>query len=161
MNRRSLFTGAVLGLVGASLAPVKAFANQYMVGARPAGNMLFSGCVIRFSDPDGWPSIHANGAHMSAGVSGVEVASNGRLRVWQTLKDPARYPVLFAFVQTDETLSSRGIMAGASGGTGDTEYVFYDTRLGRALDLTQRSDRMRLQGKNSNAWLGWVHANGW
>lgn len=129
-----------------------------MTDAVPGSDVLISGCVVRFSDPEGWPSIHANGAHVCAGVESVRVnPGNGRLQVIQTLKDAAATPVLFTVIQADETLSHRGIIGGASGGTADTEYVLFDTRLDRALDLREEEDRMRVQGKNSNVWLGWVH----
>ncbi len=129
-----------------------------MTDAIPGSNVLISGCVVRFSDPEGWPSIHANGAHLCAGVSSVEVdPRNGMLRAVQTVTDPAAHPILFAFIQTDETLSARGIIGGASGGTADTHYVLYDTVLDRKLDLREREDRMRLQSPVANVWLGWVH----
>lgn len=132
--------------------------NEFMTDPIPGSNVLISGCVVRFSDPEGWPSIHANGAHVCAGVESVEVnPRNGRLRVVQTLKDAAATPILFAFFQPDETLSARGIIGGASGGTADTEYVLFDTTADRALDLREREDRMRVQGEFANAWLGWVH----
>ena len=135
--------------------------NEFMTDPIPGSNVLISGCVVRFSDPEGWPSIHANGAHLCAGVESVEVnPRSGRLRVLQTLKDPAATPILFAVIQTDETLSTRGIIGGASGGTDDTEYVLFDTTQDRALDLRERADRMRLQGEYSNVWLGWVHLAG-
>ena len=129
-----------------------------MTEAVSGSDVLISGCVVRFSDPEGWPSIHANGAHVCAGVESVRVnPGNGRLQVMQTLTDAAATPVLFAVIQTDETLSGRGIIGGASGGTLDTEYVLFDTTLDRALDLRQTEDRMRVQGETANVWLGWVH----
>lgn len=134
--------------------------NEFMTGAISGRDVLISGCVVRFSDPDGWPSIHANGAHVCAGVSSVTVNEHGRLQVVQTLDDPGRTPILFAFVQTDETLAGRGIVGGASGGTGDTQYVLFDTVRDRQLDLRRAEDRMRVQGPFSNVWLGWVHLAG-
>lgn len=159
-TRRGLL--ALGGVAAASLAlPAKALASvkNYMVSAIPGNKILVSGCVVRFSNADGSPTFHANGAHLAAGVESVRVnPSNGRLQVIQTVRGAAANPVIFAFAQADETLAGRGIMIGASGGTDDTEYVFYDTKLGHALDLRKQSHRMRLQGKNSNCWLGWVHA---
>lgn len=151
-----IIAGATIGLA----AITGAAANSWITSEIAASDTVISGCVIRFSDPDGKPTIHANGAHQCAGVKSVSITPAGRMRVTQTITDPSRHPIIFAFVQTDETLSGRGIIGGASGGTGDTEFVFHDTTLGRQLDLTKRSDRMRMQGKNSNAWIGWVHAGG-
>ncbi|USQ81395.1 hypothetical protein NF556_07030 [Ornithinimicrobium faecis] len=132
--------------------------NEFMTDPIPGSDVLISGCVVRFSDPEGWPSIHANGAHISAGVESVRVnPNNGRLQVIQTLTDAGRNPILFAMIQADETLSGRGIIGGASGGTADTEYVLFDSTQDRALDLREKEDRMRIQGETSNVWLGWVH----
>lgn len=159
-TRRGLL--ALGGVAAAAVAlPGRAIAagNKFMVGAIPGNRVVFSGAVIRFSDPDGWPSIHANGAHVAAGVLKVDINVHGEVRVWQTIKDPAANPIIFAFAQADETLGGmRGIMAGASGGTDNTRFRLYDTRLGRQLDLNVRADRMRCQGRNSNMWVGWVHA---
>lgn len=149
----ALIAGAAVGLATIGGAA----ANSYMTGAVDGDDTLVSGCVIRFSDPDGYPSIHSNAAHISAGCKSVGINPNGRLVVNQTITDPAANPIVFAFAQADETLAGRGITIGASGGTADTEYVLFDAHLGRQLDLTKRSDRMRVQGKFSNAWLGWVH----
>lgn len=156
--RRTIIASALAGVASMTLTPVRAMANTWLRSAVPGNQILMSGAVIRFSDPDGWPSIHANGAHVGAGVESVRVnPDNGRLQVFQTIKDPARHPIIFAFAQSDETLGGRGITVGASGGTADTEYVFFDSKLGRPLDLRNYSDRMRMQGKNSNVWLGWCH----
>lgn len=157
--RKTLATiGATIALATGAACAGATVANQYQTGAVNANDTIMSGCVVRFSDRDGSPSIHANGAHLCAGVKDVSITGSGRLRVTQTVQDATQNPIIFAFIQTDETLSKRGIIAGASGGTGDTTYVFHDTRLGRKLDLSKRSDRMRLQGEYSNAWVGWVHA---
>lgn len=159
VGRRSAIIGATIGLLGAGAGRALAAASKYMVPAIPGNQVVFSGAVIRFSDPDGWPSIHANGSHIAPGVTGVDINQHGELRVWQTIKDPSANPVVFAFAQADETLGGeRGIILGASGGTGNTRYRVYDTRIGRKLDLNVRSDRMRIQGETSNIWIGFVHA---
>lgn len=150
---------AAAGVAQAGAAKAATYANAYMRDAVPGSDVKFSGCVVRFSNPDGTPSIHANGAHISAGVQSVYINRHGELQVVQTVSGPAENPIIFAFCQPDETLSTRGIIAGASGGTGSTRFRFYDTKLGRQLDLTNYNDRMRMQGKNSNIWLGWVHTS--
>ena len=166
IGRRSVFkflgAASAAGVIGgnamqATAARAASYANEWMRDAVPGNRVKFSGCVVRFSDPDGSPSIHANAAHISAGVKSVGIDRHGRLEVIQTVTNPGENPVIFAFCQTDETLSARGIIAGASGGTDDTHFTFFDTKLGRKLDLSNYNDRMRLQGKNSNVWLGWVH----
>lgn len=157
MGRRSLILGAALGAM-LGLGAKGASANPYMRGAVPGSQVLISGCVVRFDTPDGSPRIHANQAHLCAGVESVRIdPGSGALQVFQTVSGVKDYAILFAIAQADETLGDRGIVAGASGGTGDTHYYFSDLKLGRRLDLRNPSDRMRLQGKYSNAWLGWVH----
>ena len=158
-RRRTITAVAIIAAaaVGGAVATQVANATGWLTDAVPATDTVVSGCVIRFSAPDGSPSIHANAAHQCAGVTSVGITSAGRLRVAQTVTDPAAHPILFAFTQADETLSARGISCGASGGTGDTEYVCYDARLGRALDLSDPDDRARMQGKYSNLWVGFVH----
>lgn len=136
-----------------------AIANAWMTNHVDGANTVESGCVIRFSNPDGSPSIHANAAHQCAGVESVGITSHGTVRVTQTVDDPARYPILSITCQTDETLGGqRGMICGASGGTGDTDFWIYDTRINRKLNLNNSSDRMRVQGKNANLWVGWTHA---
>lgn len=162
-SRRGLIAAGLVGGVGVLMSPVKAMAsavtNQFMGPPIPGNQVVFSGAVIRFSDPDGWPSIHANGSHIAPGVTGVDINQHGELRVWQTIKDPGANPIVFAFAQADETLGGeRGIILGASGGTDNTRFRVYDTRIGRKLDLNVRSDRMRIQGETSNIWVGFVHA---
>lgn len=133
----------------------------WQTGAVEGESTTVSGCVIRFSDPDGTPSIHANGAHQCAGVTSVSITRHGTVEVRQTVDDPRSNPILFAMCQADETLGGqRGIICGASGGTGRTVFTLHDTRLNRALDLTKSADRKRVQGKNSNLWVGWVHTEG-
>lgn len=131
--------------------------SEFMRDAVPGSQVKVSGCVVRFSNEDGTPTIHANAAHMSAGVSSVQISEHGDLEAVQTVQDATSNPIIFAFAQPDETLVARGIIAGASGGTDSTRFRFYDTTQGRTLDLRQAADRRRLQGRNSNVWLGWVH----
>lgn len=157
--KRKIAAGAAAAalLVGATTGTVAA-ANAWIVPALDGEDVIVSGCVIRFSDPSGAPSIYANAAHVCAGVESVGITPQGRLRIVQSVTDVAQNPVLFGFAQTDETLAGRGITCGASGGTDDTEYVCFDARINRALDLSNPSDLKRMQGKYSNMWVGWVHA---
>lgn len=154
VNRTVVILMVVLSMI---FTVVGATANSWITREVDGANTVVSGCVIRFSNADGTPSIHGNSSHRCAGVKSVSINSDGWMEVKQTISGAAENPILFAFIQTDETLSGRGIIGGASGGTGKTRFRFYDTKLNRPLDLNVKSDRMRLQGKNSNAWVGWVH----
>ena len=150
--------GAVLALALSLGGVTLAAGSAYQTGAVRSGALTVSGCVIRFSNPDGSPSIHANGSHRCAGVKSVGINEYGEIRVTQTVTDPAANPILFATCQADETLGGqRGIICGASGGTGETRFRLFDTRLGRQLDLTRQADRDRVQDKNANLWVGWLH----
>lgn len=144
-----------LGLVGGAAA------NTWITQEVDASDVVVSGCVIRFSNPDGTPSIHANGAHQCAGVKSVDINKYGEIRLWQTVDDPNENPILFAQCQTDETLGGmRGITCGASGGTDNTRFRLYSTQHGRSLDLTKQADRDFVQGRNANLWVGWFHVDG-
>lgn len=155
--RTRLAATLAAGLVAVACA--QAGATAYRTGAVDGGDVIVSGCVIRFSDPDGYPSIHANGAHRCAGVESVGIDGAGRVEVVQTVQGAAENVVLFAQCQTDETLGgARGIICGATGGTDDTSFALYDTRLDRPLDLRYQADRDRVQGPTSNLWVGWLHA---
>ena len=137
-----------------------AVANSYMRPAYSGTDLLVSGCVIRFSNADGTPSIHANAAHHCAGVSSVRIDQHGQLEIIQTVRGSHDNPILAAIAQTDETLSARGIMVGATGGTDSTRFRLYDTKIGRVLNLNNSSDRMRVQGSTSNLWVMWFHVPG-
>lgn len=142
---------ASIALLGGTFAA----GRSYMSGALNEDQVSLSGCVIRFSNSDGTPSIHANESHQCAGVERVYINSKGYLEVKQTPSNGRS--IMSASISPDETLTARGIIAGASGGVGTTKYNFYDTRLKKRLDLNKKEDRMRLQGRYSNAWLSWTH----
>lgn len=137
--------------------------NEYFRPPIPGSQILVSGCVVRFSDPEGWPEIHANASHIAAGVESVGVdESSGWLEVIQSEMDAPSTPIIWAAANVDETLAQRGIILGPSGGTNRTRFAVHDTHLRRTLDLREESHRMRLQGENSNVWLSWGHvADAW
>lgn len=108
-----------------------------------------TGCAIRFTTSG--PRIHENSAHDCNGASAVSVNSAGELVIKQTV---GGRPVVSMTVDEDETLSTRGITAGGSGGTGTTRVRFFDTRSGHVV----RADSPALQGEFANIWVTWVHA---
>ncbi|MBD5830696.1 hypothetical protein [Janibacter melonis] len=119
-------------------------------------SLSFGGCAVRFDTKDGSPRIHTNSSHYCVGVREIYISqANGRLSV--RLVD--RQPVIALSAVPDETLAgARGIMVGPSGGTSGIEYQFYDTKLGRPLDLRKLADRKRIKGSTSNLWISWVRA---
>lgn len=112
-----------------------------------------SGACIRF-DADG-PYLHTNSTHSAPYVERV-CLEGSYLTIYN------RAPVEGAacssvVVSPDETLAGRkGILAGASGGTGRTRILFYSTRLNRQLYLGG-DDYKVLVGETSNVWVQWVH----
>lgn len=163
LNKKTIIV-LILGAVVTLSSGIALAASKYMTPAVPGEDTIVSGCVIRFSNPDGTPSIHANGAHMCAGVNSVRIdPKSGWIEVDQKVRGASKNVILFAQCQTDETLGGRrGIVCGASGGTDNTSFALHDTRINRMLDLRKASDRARVQGKNSNLWVGWFHVpNGW
>lgn len=151
MKTKSLIIAIISSvLLGTSITT----AANFISGPVSGGKSEVSGCVIRFSDANAMPSIYANSTHQCAGVESVTVDASGALAIYQP---PTKNPILFAVAQVDETLASRGIIVGPSGGNNRTRYYFYDTKLDRKLNLRKKSDRMRLQGKTSNLWVGWLH----
>lgn len=108
-----------------------------------------TGCAIRFTVKG--PHLHENSAHECNGASAVSVNAAGELVIKQTVGGP---PVVSMTIDEDETLATRGIVAGGSGGTGTTRVRFFNTRSGQSV----RADSPTLQGDFANIWVTWVHA---
>lgn len=117
-------------------------------------NIQTGGCLIRFSSPDGSPSLYSNGAHLCVGADAVEIDSSGALWVGLTQKGT----IITTTAQTDETLTACGIQAGASGGGSWLRITLYGSQQGRVLNVTDPTDRNRVKGTCSNLWLGWTEA---
>lgn len=122
-------------------------ATSSFLAAAPDASTVVTGCAIRFTT-DG-PRIHANPTHVCNGASSVRVLVNGDLEITQTKGGP----IVSVTVEEDETLSTRGIVAGPSGGGGRTVVRFYATR----SQVPVRADSPALQGSLSNIWVTWVH----
>jgi hypothetical protein len=125
----------------------------------PGQAFTIRGCVIRFEPgtvngngtfTSGGPYIHANTAHIAVGVTGVSVQNDGDLEV----TTDGMSPVVSCAVSPDETLSSRGIMGGASVGT-STILRFYKSGVGR-LYLNQQTHWDYIAGTLANVWVLWV-----
>lgn len=159
--KRITTTAATITLA-AGLGLGTAAAASYITPAVPGEDVIVSGCVIRFSNPDGTPSIHAYAAHQCAGVKSVGIdPDTGWIEVEQSVKGSTQNVVLFAQCQPDETLAGRrGIVCGATGGTDSTRFALFDTVQNRPLDLRKSADRARVQGEYSNLWVGLFHRPG-
>lgn len=135
---------AALGVAGAVATPLFLAHDSAAGGATTS----VTGCAIRFTS-DG-PRIHENSAHVCDGATSVRVQADGDLEIKQT----SGAPIVSITVEEDETLSTRGIVAGPSGGTGTTIVRFFATRSEQPV----RADSPALQGGYPNIWVTWVQA---
>lgn len=112
------------------------------------------GCVIRLATTGPW--IHANAAHHCTGVRSVGLTPGGKLRL--TYSDEQVGSVVNVSADPDETLTSRGILAGTSTTTRTLDVQLYDSSgsRGRALNLTRAADRRRVAGTYANLWVSWT-----
>ncbi|MGQ0837414.1 hypothetical protein [Actinokineospora sp.] len=139
---------ASFAAVGAAAAGVTVHFSAEASQPAPSAVTTVTGCAIRFT-ADG-PQIHENSTHACTGAKSVQVLANGDLEITQT-----RYaPIVSMTVEEDETLSTRGILAGPSGGAGRTVVRFFATR----SEVPVRADSPALQGELSNIWVTSVQA---
>ncbi len=136
---------AAVGLVGVATGFL--FGGTASEATDTANAASVTGCAIRFTENG--PAIHENATHSCTGAEPVRVV-NGDLEI----KQKRGGPIVSVTVEEDETLSTRGIIGGPSGGTGTTIVRFFATRSNVPVD----ADSPALQGATSNIWLTWVHA---
>jgi len=97
-----------------------AVGSAYMHAPSVDNPIVTAGCTVRFDErtPAGFtkPTIHVNQVHYCVGVNSVRVdyASGALVVDLQGAR-----PVMAALVQSDETLTARGIHCGPSGGVSD------------------------------------------
>ncbi|WP_068399692.1 hypothetical protein [Kribbia dieselivorans] len=167
-TRVSVVTAVVVallaGLIGAGAAtaaarayitssPVTVQAGEFNPrGSIGAPQLMAGGCAIRFSGSTYRPVKHYNDAHICANITTLRITSSGQLEA----NFARRAAVVSITVDEDETLTERGIMAGASGGVAKANISFYDTKAKRRLNLTKRADRARIGGKTANIWLSFL-----
>lgn len=138
-SRRQLISLAIAGM---TVAGATGLAGA--TGNPPAIETaaVVRGCVIRFNATG--PAIFENSSHLCTGASSVSVLANGDLEIVQTVAAP----VISVTVEEDETLSTQGVIAGASGGVRTTIVRFYSTQTGQQL----RADSPVLQDSSANLW---------
>lgn len=123
--------------------------------------VIVGGCIRLYpASPLGTPrpQWHVDEGHHTVGINYANNNSNpdrprideSGFLVFNTLN---RSPIISATAAMDETLSSKGILAGISNGTYLVRIRFYDTKLGRPLDLNVESDYARLAGPYNNVWV--------
>lgn len=117
--------------------------------------LSFSGGCIRFGEKSksnpGGIYLHENNAHDSIGIRSFELDDKGRLLV----RHSSPGPIVTMYATADESLVSRGIALGCSGGTGKT--TIQVAQNGVPLDLRRDADYKRVSGQWCNAWLFWLH----
>lgn len=115
-----------------------------------------AGGCIRL-DKDG-PYLHENSSHSAIGISKNVCVERDFIRVNLTKSGS----VVTAMVNVDETVGgTKGIVGGASGGVGYVMIRFFDTKLGRPLDMSNSSDYNRISSSLSNIWLHVTHVADW
>lgn len=110
------------------------------------------GCVVRFDS--GTPRIHTNATHRCIGVRSVRISSTGNLQASYSKEQAGA--VVNVQADPDETLTTRGLVTGASTTGSSVQISFYDGRIRRRLDLRRASDLARVSGKTANVWLTWT-----
>jgi hypothetical protein len=126
-----------------------AVGSAYMYAPSVDNPIATSGCVIRFDEKtragNTRPTIHANSTHFCIGVTSVSAAyPSGDL----VIKMNSVGPIVNIALSPDETLVSRGIDCGASGGIGTVTIKCYD-RFGRVKAYSPK-----MYAKTSNLWFG-------
>lgn len=111
---------------------------------------VLGGCIRL--DPDGI-YLHENATHASVGIKSISID-----RHFLFVEFTRSNPVVSINVSTDETIGgARGIVAGGSGGGAYVNIAFFDTRIGRRLDLSNKSDYARVASSVSNVWFTVTH----
>lgn len=109
------------------------------------------GACVRLYDTG--PELHTNPAHVALDVASVHVGPDDGF-LWIVHASSA--PVVAILCSPDETLTSRGITAGASGGTNYSRVRFAEH--GVPLDLRDPAHYAKVAGSSSNLWYAVVHA---
>ncbi|MBM7784730.1 hypothetical protein [Tenggerimyces flavus] len=142
-HKRFAVAGASAALLGSALV-----AGVGVHADTQAGTAV-TGCAIRFTANG--PVIHANATHKCTGATSLAVATNGDL----VITSAPRGAVVSVTAEEDETLSKKGILAGASGGVGRTVVRFYSAKTGVQIPATDKI----LQDPLANLWMTWVNAS--
>lgn len=108
--------------------------------------------------PEG-PAIHANAAHVATGVASVRIGEDDG---WLWIVHDSSHPVAAILCSPDETITARGILAGASGGTNYSRVRFTEvTPTGPVpLDLRDPAQYAKVAGSSSNLWYAVVQVRG-
>lgn len=135
-------------LAGAIVTAAAGLAIGRGPSQEPPAAPIVTGCAIRLTAAG--PSIIQNSTHRCTGASSVSILPSGDLEIIQTVSAP----IISTTVDEDETLSARGILAGASRGGRATTVRFYSTKNRTRL----RADSPLLVGAWNNIWVTWVHS---
>jgi len=128
-----------------------AVGSAYMYAPSVDNPIATSGCVIRFDEKtragNTRPTIHANGTHYCIGAASAraDYPSGDLVIDMQTVG-----PIVSIAVSPDETLVSRGIDCGASGGAGTIRVRCYD-RYGKVKAYSPK-----MYANTANLWIGWT-----
>lgn len=113
--------------------------------------IVIGGCVR--IDPKEGIYLHHNSVHAAVGVKSVSID-----REYLRMDFTNSAPVVSATVTADETVGGfYGMIVGASGGVDKVMIRFFDTKLGRRLDMSDKDDYARVASSMSNIWVNVVH----
>lgn len=116
-----------------------------------AAAVVRAGGCIRFAEAG--PRWHQNPSHVTVGIDVDSLRISGG-DLWFTLRPP-HLPVVAAIATADETLITRGISAGVSGGYDRCMVRFHRAGDGR-LDLG--THYRHLVGRTANLWVAVLSA---
>ncbi|MEH6937299.1 hypothetical protein V7056_05465 [Bacillus sp. JJ664] len=111
-------------------------------------NIVQRGGVIRLGTKGVY--LHVNSSHHSVGIKSVKINSSGNLEI----ATESVTPVISINVSPDETLASKGVIAGASVGNQTTIIKF--SKNGKPLNLKRSSDYSLIASDVSNLWVSWI-----
>lgn len=145
---KKLLTGAVLTASLFTTGIVAGTSDYSFVSTHEVQEQInVIGGVIRL-DPKKGVYILTDSAHHSVGLEKAYInKKTGALVVVQN----ARNPVVTTSVDTDETLSGKGITVGLSGGGKESHILFYKD--GKRLKLHYPSHYKQVASATSNLWF--------
>ena len=126
--------------------PLGVFSSDFFLKSAPADKVQIQGGVIRLNESG--PEIYSNQTHINLGLKEVHRNGDGNLVIIRELQDASFVSVN---VMMDETLASKGVTCGVSGGGYQTIVYFY--RYGQRINLNDPIQYNDIAGKYSNIFF--------
>ncbi|WP_435198461.1 hypothetical protein [Janibacter sp. GS2] len=126
--------------------------GPYRDGSAAIDSVVQRGCTVDFSGAYESPRLAGSYVRLCTGVTGLWFNSKGEIVLGGSVS-----PIVSATTVGSRSLTDYGIRVGVSGGGRTSTYRFYSWRLGRTLDLSERSDRRLFERSGSSILIGWSH----